>query len=381
MKTLLNHCRVVSPGRELPAGGVLIENGRISAVFEEDAAPTSDVEVVDCGGATLAPGFIDIHTHGAMGADVCDGTIESIRTIARHKLGEGVTTFFPTTLTLPQERLAGAARAVAAYQEDQEFAKTPAMHIEGPFLNPRFVGAQNPAFLRPPDAAEIFALREIAPIALVSVASELPGGVEFVRTMTEAGIVTSLAHTAATYADFLAAREAGLTHLTHFCCQMTPLHHRAFGVVGGGLLDDEVRIELICDCVHLHPELLELMFKVKPTRQLLLITDSISASGLGDGEFDLGGMKAIVTGGVARLTADTLAGSTLSYNRGLKNVARVTRRPLSELIAATSWNQAESLRLPQVGRIEPGFLADLVLLDDEFEVQATWVEGERRFQR
>jgi N-acetylglucosamine-6-phosphate deacetylase len=381
MKTLLNHCRVVSPGRELPAAGVLIENGRISAVFEGDAAPASDVEVVDCGGATLAPGFIDIHTHGAMGADVCDGTIESIRTIAKHKLGEGVTTFFPTTLTLPQERLVGAARAVAVYQEDQEFAKTPAMHIEGPFLNRRFVGAQNPAFLRPPDAAEIFALREIAPIALVSVATELPGGVEFVRTMTEAGIATSLAHTAATYADFLAARAAGLTHLTHFCCQMTPLHHRAFGVVGGGLLDDEVRIELICDCVHLHPELLELMFKVKPTRQLLLITDSMAASGLGDGEFDLGGMKAIVTGGVARLTADTLAGSTLSYNYGLKNVARVTRRPLSELIAATSWNQAESLRLPQVGRIEPGFLADLVLLDDEFEVQATWVEGERRFQR
>ena len=254
-------CRRVASCR--PAGYV-IENGRISAVFEEDAAPASDVEVVDCGGATLAPGFIDIHTHGAMGADVCDGTLESIRTIAKHKLGEGVTTFFPTTLTLPHERLVGAARAVAAYQKDQEFAKTPAMHIEGPFLNPRFVGAQNPAFLRPPDAAEIFALREIAPIALVSVATELPGGVEFVRTMTEAGITTSLAHTAATYADFLAAKAAGLTHLTHFCCQMTPLHHRAFGVVGGGLLDDEVRIELICDCVHLHPELLELVFKVKP---------------------------------------------------------------------------------------------------------------------
>jgi N-acetylglucosamine-6-phosphate deacetylase len=381
MKTLLKHCRVVSPGREVPAGGVVIDDGRISSVFEGDPPPGAEGEFIDCGGATLVPGFIDIHTHGAMGADVCDGTLESVRRIAKHKLGEGVTTFFPTTLTLPHERLAAAARAVAAYQKNQEFAKTPAMHIEGPFLNAKFVGAQNPAFLRPPDAAEIFALRDIAPIALVSVATELPGGTEFVRAMTEAGITTSLAHTGATYAEFLAAKAAGLTHLTHFCCQMTPLHHRAFGVVGGGLLDDDVRIELICDRVHLHSELLELVFKVKPIRQLLLITDSIKASGLGDGEFDLGGMKAIVSGGVARLTADTLAGSTLSYNHGLRNVARITGRPLSELIATTSWNQAQSLHLPDVGRIESGFLADLALLDEDFEVQATWVAGERRFQR
>jgi N-acetylglucosamine-6-phosphate deacetylase len=381
MKTVLHNVRIVSPGVEIPRGGVVIEKGMISRVFEGDPAPGTEGEPVDCGGSTLVPGFIDIHTHGAMGADVCDGSVESIRRIAEHKLSEGVTTFLPTTLTLPHDRLAAAARAVAAYRENPEFARAPAMHIEGPFLNARFVGAQNPAFLRPPDAEEIFELRRLAPIAVVSVATELPGGVDFVRAMTAAGITTSLAHTAATYQDFLNAKAAGLTHLTHFCCQMSPLHHRALGVVGAGLLDDEVRLELICDRVHLHPEMLELVFKLKPVRQLMLITDSMAASGLGDGEFDLGGMKAIVSGGVARLTPDTLAGSTLSYHDGLRNVARISRLPLSELSVTTSWHQAQSLGLHGFGKIGAGFHAALVLLDDDFQVQATWVAGDRRFQR
>jgi N-acetylglucosamine-6-phosphate deacetylase len=291
-----------------------------------------------------------------------------------------VTTFFPTTLTLPHEPLAAAARAVAEYRETMEFARTPAMHIEGPFLNPRFIGAQNPAHVRPPDAAEIFALRELAPVGIVSVATEMPGGVDFVHAMTRAGITTSLAHTAATRDDFLAAKAAGLTHLTHYCCQQSPLHHRALGVVGSGLLDDDVRLELICDTVHLNPDMIRLIFKLKPLRQLMLITDSMAASGLGDGVFDLGGLQVTVSGGVARLTPETLAGSTLKFSDGLKNVARLTGLPLSELVATTSWNQAQSLGLEGFGKIEPGFHADLVLLDPDFTVRAVWVGGDRRFE-
>ena len=325
------------------------------------------------------PGFIDIHTHGAMGADVCDGSVESIRTIAKAKLGEGVTSFFPTTLTLPHEPLAAAARAVAAYREAEEFARAPAMHIEGPFLNPKFIGAQNPAYVRPPDAAEIMALRELAPVGIVSVATEMPGGVAFVAAMTAAGVTTSLAHTAATRDDFLAAKAAGLTHLTHYCCQQSPLHHRALGVVGSGLLDDDVRLELICDTVHLNPDMIRLVFKLKPIRQLMLITDSMAASGLGDGTFDLGGLRVTVTRGVARLTPETLAGSTLKFNDGLKHVARLTGLPLSELVATTSWNQAASLGLDGFGKIEPGFHADLVMLDADFAVQAVWVGGALKF--
>ena len=377
---IIRNCRLVSPGIDLDRATVEVADGRIRAVHGPGShPPPAGAREFDARGAMLLPGFIDIHTHGAMGADVCDGGVEAIRTIARAKLGEGVTTFFPTTLTLPHEPLAAAARAVAAYREAMEFARTPAMHIEGPFLNPRFIGAQNPAHVRPPDAAEIFALRELAPVGIVSVATEMPGGVEFVRAMTGAGITTSLAHTAATREDFLAAKAAGLTHLTHYCCQQSPLHHRALGVVGSGLLDDDVRLELICDTVHLNPDMIRLIFKLKPLRQLMLITDSMAASGLGDGVFDLGGLQVTVSGGVARLAPETLAGSTLKFSDGLKNVARLTGLPLSDLVATTSWNQAQSLGLAGFGKIEPGFHADLVLLDPDFTVQAVWVGGDQRF--
>jgi N-acetylglucosamine-6-phosphate deacetylase len=379
---LIRNCRLLSPGVDLDRASVTVLDGRVDTVLSPGQADATAAgfkgEIVDAGGAWLLPGFIDIHTHGAMGADVCDGTVDAIRTIARAKLREGVTTFFPTTLTLPHEPLAAAARAVAAYRESMEFARTPALHIEGPFLNPKFIGAQNPAYVRPPDAEEIFALRALAPVGIVSVATEMPGGVPFVEAMTAAGITTSLAHTAATRDDFLAAKAAGLTHLTHFCCQQSPLHHRALGVVGSGLLDDDVRLELICDTIHLNPDMLRLIFKVKPLRQILLITDSMAASGLGDGTFPLGGLTVTVTNGVARLTPETLAGSTLKYNDGLKNVAHLTGLPLSELVATTSWNQAQSLGLSGFGRIEPGYHADFVLLAPDFSVQAVWIGGRRR---
>ncbi len=378
MKTILTHCHLISPGLDQPDASVVIEDGNIASL-SPTAADEAGARVVDLQGQKLLPGFIDIHTHGAAGADVCDGTVDAVRVIAKAKLAEGVTTFLPTTLTLGPEPLLAAARAVAEYRKQQDFAKAPALHVEGPFLNPKFIGAQNPAFVRPPDAEELFALHAITPVAVVSVAAEMPGGIDFIRAMTAAGITTSLAHTAATREEFLAAKAAGLTHLTHFCCQMSPLHHRALGVVGSGLLDDDVKLELICDTLHLNADMLRLIFKVKPLRQLILITDSMLASHLGDGDYQLGGLAVQVKEGAARLNPTTLAGSVLRYNDGLKNVAALTGLPLSELVATTSWNQAQSLGLPGVGKIEPGFAADLVVLDDDFSVVSTWVNGEEKF--
>lgn len=377
-RTFIHSCRLISPGRDLPDASVLIDDGRIVDVGQ-GSRPPGDAEVVDGAGAMLLPGFIDIHTHGANGSDVSDACPEAMRRMAEAKLREGVTTFFPTTLTLPADRLEDIARVVAEHQKAPVRARAPRMHIEGPFINPDCVGAQNPAHVRDPDLDELDRLHALAPVGIVSLAVEMPGGVDFVRGAAGRGITCSLAHTAATHADFLAAKAAGLRHLTHFCNQMTGLHHREIGCVGGGLLDGEVMIELICDGVHLCPDMLRLIWKLVPHDRLMVITDSISASWLEDGTYDLGGLDVVVADKVARLTTGALAGSTARYHEEFRNVLAITGLPPAEVVAATSWNQARSLGLEGVGRLEPGFLADCLLLPEVDGLpQAVWVGGERK---
>ncbi len=376
----IKHVRVVSPDLDLENASVRLEGRKITGVYPEGTRVQDEGEVIDGEGRMLVPGFIDIHTHGANGFDTCDGTGESLRGMAEAKLREGVTTFFPTTLTLGQDRLLEVMRGVAAYQADQTHAKAPKVHVEGPFINPKCAGAQNPDFVRLPNVDELDHLHTIAPVGIVSLAVEQPGGVAFVAAMKKRGIVTSLAHTAATHADFMAAKAAGLKHLTHFGNQMTPLHHREIGVVGSGLTDDDIRIEMICDKIHLCPDMLRLVWKLKPVDQLMIITDSMSASWLPDGTYNLGGLKVVVANRQARLENGALAGSTALFFEEFRNVLEVTGLPAHEVIKATSWNQACSLGLPDVGKIEAGYLADLALLDPvTFEPKAAWVEGILKF--
>lgn len=383
MRRLLHNCRVISPGIDLPEAAVLIENDRIVRVGKADSLnPAESDEVIDLGGGIAMPGMIDIHTHGADGSDFSDATEAALRHIARAKLREGVTTFLPTSVTLPREQLEPMMHAAAAYRARCDAAKTPAVHIEGPYINVECVGAQNPAFVRPPDAGELFALHAISPVGIVSLAAETEGATAFIQGMRKAGITTSLAHTAATYAQFAEAKAAGLTHLTHFCNQMTRLHHREIGIVGAGLLDREILIELICDTIHLVPDMIRLVFQLKPLEQLMLITDSVAASWMPDGSaFKLGGLDVVVRDQACRLPDGTLAGSTLRMNDALRNVHRITGIPLDQLVRATSLNQARSLGYAGLGSLEPGAIADVAVLDDAFEVDMTLVDGEIRYRR
>jgi len=371
----LRRARALSPGVDLPETDLVTVEGAIRSLGPDLATPPG-AETLDVSGHLVVPGFIDIHTHGAAGASAMDGTEEAVRAFAEAKLREGVTQFLPTTWTAPFPDLDRAFRGIAAYRERPDFARVPGVHVEGPFLNPRCVGAQNPAFVRPPDLGEIEHLLRLAPIQIVSVAVEMPGGLKFVRQVRELGIVASLAHTAATYDDFLAAKAAGLTHLTHFGNQMTPLHHRAIGIVGAGFLDDDILVELIADGIHLSPDMLRLIGKVIPPERLLLITDSISASGRPDGTYLEGGQPVVVQDGICRLENGALAGSTLLLDRALAGFHDATGLPLSRLLAATSWNQARSLGLEGFGKLEPGFHADLVVLHrDTLTPLATVVGG------
>lgn len=381
MRTLIKNCRIVSPDVDMNSVSIEIEDDYIKRIYTP-SEPLPEVDkIYDAKGKIAMPGFIDIHTHGASGFDVMDGTEEAITKIAETKIKEGVTSFLPTTLTLGEAQLSKSMEAVAAYQKhaDPKGAKVPGVHLEGPFINSKCAGAQNPGFVRKPDIDEVLRLNKIARVSLVSFAVESEGGYDFTSKLLSHGIIPSCGHSAATHEQFQFACNAGLKHLTHFCNQMSPLHHREIGLVGSGLMDKQVTLELICDKIHLSPDMLKLVFALKSIDKIALITDSLLCSWLPDGEFNIGGLAFKVDKGVARLVSNgALAGSTLHYYQGLKNVYELTGLPLNQIVKTTSFNQARSLNLEKNGKIEVGYFADIVVLDEAFKPVYVFVNGKQR---
>ena len=374
------HCHLVAPGVDIADAAVEIENGLITRV--EPGIPSWALGGRDLEGRMVMPGFIDVHCHGRNNVDFSDGSPEAVRIIADNKLAEGVTTLLPTTLTLPESDLAAALAAVAAY-DGKTGCRIPGVHLEGPFINSKCVGAQNPAFVRLPDIAEVDRLNKIFPVKKVTFAIETEGGYSLTEELLRRGIVPSCTHSAATAAEFSGGYERGLRNLSHFCNQMTPLHHRDIGLVGSGLLYDDVNVEFICDKLHISPEMIKLVFKVKGPDRVMLITDAMRASGMPEGEYTLGGLPVHVgPDGAARLVSNgALAGSTLQLNVALKNIVEVTGLPLGEAVKSSSLTAARSLGWTKVGRVEPGCFADLAVLDSDWSVYMTVVDGEIRYIR
>ncbi len=372
MKKYLTNAHIVSPDIDYPCGAVAIEDEFIVEVLPDSAG----ISGIDLGGNILMPGFFDIHVHGCGGDDFCDGTVEGVRNMARHKLSQGVTSFLGTTMTLPEADTAAALRCAAEYTAQYgDGAKIPGIHLEGPFFAPNCVGAQNPAYLKSPDIEFVDRMNRIYPVSKVSYSLELDPDFRFVRELVQRNIMPAAAHTAATYEQFKSASAIGLKHLSHFCNVMTPLHHLRFGIVGGGLLHKDIFLEIICDGIHLCPEMIQLIFEVRKCDHVMLITDSMRAAGMPDGDYLLGGQKVIVKDHCARIESGAVAGSTLLYYQGLRHVRKLTGLPLPELVKTTSWNQARSLGIPRIGKIESGFRADLAILNSNLEPQSTWVNG------
>ena len=381
MSTLLKNCHLISPDVDLDNAAILIEGEKIKRIFGPgDELPNAD-EVIDVQGDMVMPGFIDVHCHGRSGEDFCDATDNAITTMAVDKLKEGVTTLLPTTLTLAEETLAQALQTAANYvKSGVKGCKLPGVHLEGPFINPKCLGAQNPDFVRKPDIDEVKRLNAIFPVKKVSFAIEMEGAPVFASELLAEGITPSCVHSAATFAQFNEGYNHGLVNLSHFCNQMTALHHRDIGLVGAGLFYDDVYLEFICDTLHICPDMIRLVFQLKNIDHIQLISDAMRAAGMPEGDYTLGGLPVIVKDGAARLASNgALAGSTLQICDALKNVYDITGYDLADLVRTTSWNQARALGLDGLGKIAPGYFADIVVLDGDFKVKKTFVNGELRY--
>ena len=379
---LIQGARVVTPGKDLGVTTLRIADGRIVDV--QRSATAADSEVLDATGLIALPGFVDIHSHGRGGADFCDATDEAFAKIGEGKLADGVTGFLATGLTRPEEELAEVCRCAERYKARGAGATCLGVHLEGPFFNASMAGAQNPAYLKNPDAEMVLRLHAISRIAKVSLAPELEGAEECIRKLTQAGIVVSGGHSAADYDTFERARQAGMTHLTHFCNAMMPVHHLRPTMVTGGLLADDVLAEIITDGVHLSDPMIRLIVKAKGADRVMVITDAMCAAGCPDGLYSLGGLRVKVEKGRATLAdvpydpkavVSNVAGSVALYPQCFKRYVRASGLPLEEAVKATSYNQCVSLGITDRGEIAPGKVADIVLVDADYNPVKTIVNG------
>ncbi|MFE1028356.1 N-acetylglucosamine-6-phosphate deacetylase [Streptomyces sp. NPDC058818] len=368
---VLAGARVVLPTGTVDDGRVIVDGTRIA----DTAAP--EAEVIDVSGHWVAPGFVDIHNHGGGGASFAGGTHEDIlKGVDTHRR-HGTTTVVASAVTGDLDFLARHAGVLAELAQQGDIA---GIHFEGPFISPCRKGAHDEQLLRDPDPAEVRKLIDAAHghAKMVTLATELPGGLDSVRLLAEHGVIAAVGHTDATYEQTLQAIDAGATVATHLFNAMPPLGHRAPGPITALLEDERITVELINDGTHLHPAALRLAFHHAGAARVAFITDAMDAAGFGDGRYLLGPMEVEVADGVARLVeGGSIAGSTLTLDRAFKRAVTVDGLPVEDVVAAISANPARLLGLAdRVGSLEPGRDADLVVLDDAFDLVGVMRRGE-----
>lgn len=349
-------------------------NGSVIAAIESSPAPR-DEPIFDCAGGYLIPGLVDLHTHGCVGRDYSDGDPEGFAACARYLAQNGVTSFLPTTMSLSEETLTRVFGALGAYiGSKQEGAVARGINMEGPFFNPTRKGAQSGEWLKLPDYAMFERLYEASgqTVKMVDFAPELPGGLSFIEQAREKAVL-SIAHSDATYEQARDAIGAGITHATHLFNAMPPLLHREPGAVGA-VLDSAATAEVICDGGHIHPALVRSLFRLLGGR-LVMISDSMRATGMPDGVYDLGGQEVFVKEGLATLRDGTVAGSTTNLMECVRRTASFGV-PLAEAVRAASLVPARVIGLQEeIGSLEAGKRADCVLLDRGLAVQKVFLGG------
>ncbi|MGW2286673.1 N-acetylglucosamine-6-phosphate deacetylase [Streptomyces phaeochromogenes] len=368
---VLSGANVVLPTGTVPGGRVIVEGTRIAG-----SAPVG-APTVDLRNHWVVPGFVDMHNHGGGGASFTSGTVEEIlKGIHTHRL-HGTTTLVASTVTGDMDGLAHRAGLLSELAEQGDLA---GIHFEGPFISPCRKGAHSEELLRDPDPAEVRKLIDAARgrASMVTLATELPGGIDSVRLLAEHGVIAAIGHTDATYEQTVEAIDAGATVATHLFNAMPTLGHRSPGPIAALLEDERITVELINDGVHLHPASLQLAFHHAGGDRVAFITDAMDAAGFGDGRYMLGPLEVEVSEGVARLVeGGSIAGSTLTLDRAFKRAVTVDRLPIEDVVSAIAANPARSLGLyDRVGSLEPGKDADLVVLDADFGLKGVMRRGE-----
>lgn len=337
-------------------------------------------EIIDAKGSYVSPGFIDMHIHGSGGHDVMDGTVESLTAISKIIAQNGVTGFLPTTMTMSKKKIYSALDNIRLMMgKEIPGAKILGAHLEGPFINKEYKGAQAEAYIIDPSFSFIEDYLDV--IRIITLAPEADENFNFISEVKEkTNIILSIGHSTADYDQAKEAIKKGISHATHMFNAMTPLNHRKPGIVGA-VLDSDIYCELIADKIHVHPVIFKIIEAVKGIDKIILITDCMRAGSLNDGISELGGQKVIIENNIARLVDGTLAGSTLKLNNAIKNFMECTGKGICEAVKTSSLNPAKELGIDkQKGSLTVGKYSDMVILDEAFNVQRTIVEGKTVFK-
>ena len=370
---IIKNVQVFGEDKTFAPGEIVINDGKFAASAENDG------EVVDGAGCFAIPGLVDIHFHGCVGDDFCDASPQAIVNMAAYEASIGVTSICPATMTLAEEELHNIMETAAAHKAGRG-AKLVGINMEGPFISAKKKGAQAADHIRKCDTALFRKLQEESGglIKLVDIAPENEGAMEFIEAVKDE-VVVSIAHTTADYNIAAEALEKGASHVTHLYNAMPPLNHRDPGVIGAARDDEGCHVELICDGVHIHPSAVRATFAMFGAERVILISDSMRATGLTDGKYTLGGQDVFVKGAKATLADGTIAGSATNLMGCLRVAVQQMGIPLEDAVACASMNPAKEIGIyGECGSITPGKAADLVLLDKDLNVKAVYVDGRKQ---
>ncbi|AJD31024.1 MULTISPECIES: N-acetylglucosamine-6-phosphate deacetylase [Clostridium] len=380
MKAIVNGKIIV--GNEILQNKVLLFEKKIIDILDrENVCLSKNDYIIDAKGLYISPGFIDVHIHGSGGKDVMDGEIESIKVISNTIAKRGVTSFLPTTMTMAKERIYKALDVIEqAMNMDLGGAKVLGAHLEGPFINPKYKGAQKVDFIKNPSFHFIKGYENV--IKIITLAPEKDENFKFLKYIKEnTDIVLSIGHSDATYEQAMAAIDNGISRATHTFNAMTPLNHRKPGIIGA-IMNTDISCELIADNIHVHKGAINVLTKIKGKDKIILITDSMRAGCMNNGIWELGGQKVIVKNGSARLEDNTLAGSILTLDNAIKNMKNNIDASLCEIISMVTINPAKDINIyDKKGSIEKGKDSDIVIFDKDINISMTIVEGNIVYQK